>query len=68
MESLFVVFWVILAANVETKQSYVKDPMYTEESQCEKAKARIKGYDEYCTKVMLPLSKFRQIKDVGVAK
>jgi len=72
MENLFVVFWVIMATQTGTKASFVQDTMYTEQKECEQAAIKFstnaKTYEGLCFKVMLPLSTFRQIKDVGVAK
>jgi len=68
MENLYVVMWVLMRTPIGTRQSHVADTLYTQASECEKAKMHNKGWEEYCFKVMLPLSKFREIKEVGNAE
>jgi hypothetical protein len=65
MEAVYVAFWVLLVVNPETKESHIGDKAYLTNEECSKANSLdIKGRTIYCSRVKLPLSKFKELQEV----
>jgi hypothetical protein len=75
MDNLFVAFWVMWStysfktdADNSPRQSYnaIEQDLYISEEECDKAKEPVEqretSYKIDCTRVMLPYSKFKQLK------